>query len=123
QQDYTHHADAHHDPPAATAAHKAWRLQPTSFDPQFDTRELLKSYAKRYGYGTNHWSFATGALIDIDAMTEQFGLMFPREGVGFNHNLRTVVVDAQGKVQKDFTGNEWKAEDLVSEIVKAASAK
>jgi len=32
-------------------------------------------------------------------------------------------VDAQGKVQKVFTGNEWKVEDLVAEIVKAATAK
>jgi peroxiredoxin len=62
-------------------------------------------------------------MIDIDAITEQFGLLFPREGVSFNHNLRTVVVDAQGKVQKVFIGNEWKVEDLVEEILKAAAAK
>ena len=116
-------ADAYKKLSAAPDAPKNWRLLSISFDPEFDKPELLKSYAKRYGYGTNHWSFATGALIDIDAMTEQFGLMFPREGVGFNHNLRTVVVDAQGKVQKVFTGNEWKVEDLVAEIVKAATAK
>ena len=49
--------------------------------------------------------------------------MFPREGAIFNHNLRTVVVDAQGKVQKVFIGNEWKVDDFVAEIVKAAMAK
>ncbi len=65
----------------------------------------------------------TGAWADIDAITEQFGLMFPREGAIFNHNLRTVVVDAQGKVQKVFIGNEWKVDDFVAEIVKAAMAK
>jgi len=84
---------------------------------------VLKNYAKRYDYDTNHWSFATGALIDIDAITEQFGLMFPREGAGFNHNLRTVVVDAQGRVQKVFTGNEWKVAEFVEEMVKAAQSK
>jgi len=116
-------ADAYKKLSSTPDAPQNWRLLSISFDPEFDKPELLKSYAKRYGYGTNHWSFATGALIDIDALTEQFGLMFPREGVGFNHNLRTVVVDARGKVQKVFTGNEWKVEDLVAEIVKAAAAK
>ena len=116
-------ADAYKKLSSAPDAPKNWRLLSISFDPEHDRPELLKSYAKRYQYETNHWSFATGALIDIDAITEQFGLMFPREGAGFNHNLRTVVVDAQGKVQKVFTGNEWKVEDLVAEIVKAATAK
>ena len=102
---------------------KNWRLLSISFDPEYDRPEVLKSYAKRYQYDTNHWSFATGALIDIDALTEQFGLMFPREGAGFNHNLRTVVVDAQGKVQKVFIGNEWKVEELVAEMDKATAPK
>ena len=41
----------------------------------------------------------------------------------FNHNLRTVVIDAAGKVQKIFIGNDWKAEALVEEIVKAAKVR
>jgi len=116
-------ADAYKQLSSAPDAPKNWRLLSISFDPEHDRPEVLKSYAKKYQYETNHWSFATGALIDIDAITEQFGLMFPREGAGFNHNLRTVVVDAQGKVQKVFIGNEWKVADLVAEIVKAAAAK
>lgn len=116
-------ADAYKQLASAPDGPKNWRLLSISFDPEFDRPEVLSSYAKRYHYDTNHWSFATGALVDIDALTEQFGLMFPREGAGFNHNLRTVVVDAQGKVQKVFIGNEWKVEDLVAEMVKAAAAK
>lgn len=106
-------------------APKNWHLLSISFDPGYDRPEVLKNYARRYQPDTNHWDFATGALIDIDAITEQFGLMFPREGGGFifNHNLRTVVVDARGKVQKVFTGNQWKADELVEEMVKAAAAK
>ena len=102
---------------------KNWHLLSISFDPEFDAPATLKNYAKRYERDTSHWNFATGALIDIDAITEQFGLMFPREGAIFNHNLRTVVVDAQGRVQKVFTGNEWKVEDFVEEMVKAAGVK
>ena len=100
-----------------------WRLLSISFDPEHDTPEVLRNYGRSYKYDTNHWSFATGALIDIDAITEQFGLVFPREGVGFNHNLRTVVLDARGRIQRILNGNEWKVDELVDEIVKAAAVK
>ena len=120
-----HFSDACKQLAAIPDAPKNWRLLSISFDPEFDTPVVLKGYAKRYDYDTNHWSFATGALIDIDAITEQFELIFPREPTGFtfNHNLRTVVVDAQGRVQKVFIGNEWTVEDFVAEMVKAAAVK
>ena len=70
------------------------------------------------------WNFVTGELIDVTAITEQFGLLFwtpdPNQPGSISHNLRTVVVDARGRVQKIFTENEWKVDDLVAEIVKAA---
>jgi cytochrome oxidase Cu insertion factor (SCO1/SenC/PrrC family) len=87
----------------------------------------LKSYARRFNADPKHWNFLTGELTDIIAIAEQFGLMFwrpdPNAPGSINHNLRTVVVDAQGRVQKVFTENEWKAEDLVAELLKAAGVK
>lgn len=104
---------------------KNWHLLSISFDPEFDTPTTLKAYAQRHQYDPKKWNFVTGALIEIDAITEQFGLEFFREAgsFNFNHKLRTVVVDAQGRVQQVFTGNEWKVDDFVAEMVKAAAAK
>ena len=105
---------------------KNWRLLSISFDPEHDTPATLQAYARRYQYDPKHWSFVTGALIEIDAITEQFGLEFFREAgstFNFNHKLRTVVVDAQGRVQQVFVGNEWKVDDFVTEMVKAAEVK
>lgn len=101
-----------------------WHLFSISFDVDFDTPERLHAYAKLQGYDPAHWSFLTGAIIDIDAITEQFGLMFTRDeaGVNFSHTLRTVVVDAAGRVQKIFIGNEWRAEELAEELLRAAQA-
>jgi len=39
------------------------------------------------------------------------------------HHLRTVVVDARGRVQKIIEGNEWTSDQLVAELVKAAAVK
>ena len=113
---------------AASDAPRDWRLFSITFDVEFDTPAALRSYAQAYGYEPQHWSFLTGALIDIDALTEQFGLVFSRNvgsgGLGaFDHNMRTVVIDAAGKVQRIFIGNEWKPDELVEEMKKGAAKK
>jgi len=52
------------------------------------------------------------------------GLQFWKDPQGgINHNLRTVVVDARGRVQRIFTENKWTVEELTDEIVQAAAAK
>jgi len=106
-----------------------YHLLSLSFDVDYDSPPVLQNYANRvkaqHEADLSRWTFATGKLIDVDDITERFGLVFPRdpEKPVFNHNLRTVVIDAAGKVQKIFIGNDWKADALVAEMVKAAKAK
>ena len=61
--------------------------------------------------------------MDITAIAEQCGLLFwhETEGAGISHNLRTVVIDARGRVQKIIRENKWTSDELVAEMVKAAS--
>jgi protein SCO1/2 len=97
-----------------------WHLLTISFDPEFDTPAVLKSYADSHGCDPKHWTFATGAQIDITAIGEQFGLLVARDENGsFSHNLRAVVIDSAGRVRKVFIGNEWKPYELVTEMIKA----
>jgi protein SCO1 len=100
-----------------------WHLLTISFDPSFDTPAVLKSYATRYEADPKHWNFLTGDLKDITAISTQFGQLFWQDEGSLNHNLRTAVIDASGKVQKLFQGNAWTPEDLVAEIVKATKAR
>jgi protein SCO1/2 len=102
-----------------------WHLMTISFDPEWDTPPRLKAFAERYHYDPRHWSFLTGTLIDITAITEQFGQQFWHEGPdqSISHNLRTVVVDARGRVQAIIRENKWKPEELTAEILKTAAAK
>jgi len=97
-----------------------WHLLTVSFDPEFDKPVVLKSYAERYHYDPAHWTFATGDLVEITAIAEQCGLNFWHDETGsISHNLRTVVVDASGRLQKIFTGNTWKTDELVAEMKQA----
>ena len=102
-----------------------WHLLSISFDTEYDTPAVLKSYAERYGYDPKHWNFLMGDLFDITALSEQFGLQFwrlnPNEPL--SHNLRTAVIDTKGRVQKVLPENKWTSDELVEEIVKAAAVK
>jgi len=101
-----------------------WHLLTISFDPEYDTPERLKAYSASYRADPANWSFLTGTLVDITALSEQVGLQFWREpGGNISHNLRTVVVDTQGRLQKIYPENKWTVEDLAGEIIKAAAAK
>jgi len=101
-----------------------WHLLTISFDPSFDTPERLRDYAAQYRADLNHWSFLTGSLVDVTTFTEQFGLTFWRETSGgtINHNLRTVVVDAAGRVQKNIPENKWTSDELAEAILKGCTA-
>jgi protein SCO1/2 len=101
-----------------------WHLFTISFDPEWDTPARLNAYSKSYGCDPARWSFLTGELVDISALAEQVGQTFARDtdGATITHNLRTVVVDARGRVQNIIPENKWKPEELVEEILKAARA-
>jgi len=100
-----------------------WHILTVSIDPLYDTPAILKDYGQRFGYAPDKWSFLTGDLVEITALAEQFGMTFWHEDGNQlpSHNLRTVVVDASGKVQSIVPGNQWKVEDLVKGVVKAAA--
>lgn len=102
-----------------------WALLSISFDPAYDTPERLLRYATPYNLDSNRWQFATSDLWTIDGFTEQVGLTFYRATPTAlpDHTLRTLVIDAHGRLQKIFVGNEWLPEEFVAEMVKAAAAK
>jgi protein SCO1/2 len=104
------------DPAAPTNLH----FVTVSFDPDYDTPAQLKTYAEAHSYDPARWSFLTGQLIDITALADCFGMKFWHEGAGLNHNLRTAVVDARGRLQKILIGNQWTAQSLAAELTTAA---
>ena len=46
--------------------------------------------------------------------------MIARDGPGFSHNLRTIVLDTRGRIHRQFDGNRWKASELADAIREAA---
>lgn len=104
---------------AAAAPDTKWQLLCISLDPEFDTPARFDEYATRSRPDTARWTFATGKLADIEPFARACGLQVARGGALPEHNLRTVVVDTEGHVQKTFMGNEWTPEELVAEMQRA----
>jgi len=101
-----------------------WHMLSISFDPEFDTPERLKEYAKKYAdRDPAKWNFVTSEMIEIDAITEQMGLVFANRNGTIDHNLRSIIIGADGKIKQMYIGNEWPVEEFVEEMKKAAEAK
>lgn len=110
---------------AQADAPKNWSLISLTIDPAWDTPERLRRYAEPYNIDTNHWQFVVSDLWTLDGLGDSLGLTFYRSTPTAlpEHNLRTVVFDTRGRLQKVFVGNEWTPDEFVEEMVKAAGVK
>jgi len=101
------------------------RLLTVSFDTKHDTPEVLREYGKRFQETTppfSHWELATGTEEAIRALGGDLGLDYIEESRSFTHNLRTAVVDPEGKLTRLFRGNDWTPEELVAALRTAAGS-
>jgi protein SCO1/2 len=99
-----------------------WQFLSVSFDPEFDKPGVLSRYAYSYrGEKADRWLFAAASGDVMSQMSAQLDFRFANEGDSFLHNLRTVVLDAKGRVYRQFDGNKWKAEDLARAMTEAAT--
>ena len=102
---------------------KDWHLLSISFDPDFDTPEILKNYSKAFSSDLKKWSFVTGNSSVIDEMISRFGIIVRRPKASitdWDHNLRTVIVDPNGVIQTIYIGNFWTPETLVQDLKRTA---
>src|SRR5256885_16567432 len=79
-----------------------WHFLSVTFDPENDTPAVLKGYAETYHYDPGHWSFLTGPTNEIGELARLSNLKFERDGAFFNHDFRTQIIDAAGRLQMVF---------------------
>jgi len=101
-----------------------WEFLSISFDPQFDTPQVLSDYAGAYrGTNADRWLFADATTNTLAHLASRLGLMVMRQGNNISHNLRTIVLDPQGRIYRQFNGNEWTAQQLADALSEAARQK
>lgn len=99
-----------------------WHFLSVSFDPAFDTPGVLKAYAQRYHYDPAHWSFLTGPKDKIGELARLSNVEYEPDSGLFNHNFRTMIIDASGRLQMVFPIGGDLSDEIVSEVLKAAAA-
>jgi protein SCO1/2 len=107
------------------ALHDKTHLLSISFDPEYDTPKVLRSYGAAYTgkYSDEkfeHWEFASGSLDEVKGIAQFFGLGYYKDEQTGNqqmiHTLRTAVIGPDSKIVKLYRGNEWKPEDVIKDI-------
>lgn len=104
-----------------TAAGTNWHFLSISFDPDFDTPQVLTRYAGGYrGEDSTHWTFAAASNSAMESLAPQVDLMYYPEGGSILHNLRTVVLDTRGRIHRQLDSNQWKARELAEALREAS---
>ena len=98
-----------------------WHLFSVSFDTEFDSPPMLKAYGNSYQYDPKHWSFLTGPADKIGELARQAGVSYQYDAGTFNHDFRTLIIDAAGHLQMVFPTGGNLSDQIVAEILKAAA--
>ena len=102
------------------------RLVTVSFDPETDTPPVLEKHAKSLDADLTRWTFLTGDRDDVDQFASRFGVSVTRalnDARDITHNLRTAIIDADGKLVKVYTGNDWSPDQILADLENLGSRK
>ena len=94
-------------------------LVTVSFDPKTDTPPVLKKHARVLKADLTRWTFLTGDRDDVDRFAARFGVSVARaqnDPRDITHNLRTAIIDSDGKLQKVYVGNEWSPDQILADL-------
>jgi len=106
-------------------AYAKTHLLTISFDPDYDTPKVMRSYGSshsgRYSDETfQHWEFLTGSSDEIKGIAQFFGLRYFHDTDSGEeqviHSLRTGIIGPDGKLFKLYRGNEWKPDQIVEDL-------
>ena len=94
-------------------------LVSVTLDPDYDTPAVLLRHAGRLKADPAVWSLLTGSREQIETFASQFGVSVVRENAQrpeLIHNLRTAVIDGNGRLVTMLSGGEWEPAALIAEI-------
>jgi protein SCO1/2 len=102
------------------------QLVSVSFDPLTDTPPVLKGHARELEADPERWTFLTGDRDETDRFAARFGVSVARalnDPRDISHNLRTAIVDADGRLVKVYMGNAWTPEQILGDLKALAAAR
>jgi protein SCO1/2 len=87
-------------------------------DPERDTPEVLKQYARDFGADLKGWSFLTGDPAVVHGVGRKYGVIARKTANGdVDHTLLTSLVDPNGMLRVQYLGAGFDLEEFRSDLL------
>jgi protein SCO1 len=83
-----------------------------SFDPKYDTPQMMAAYATANRAGGPGWLFLTGDSAKIARVCDAFGIQYFAEEGLITHSLQTAVIDRDGRLAATVEGKDFTPQQL-----------
>lgn len=86
-------------------------------DPERDTPEVLKRYARAHGANPAGWAFLTGTPFEIRAVAKHYGVSYRKTSRGeVDHTFLTSLVDQDGILRVQYLGVRFDPNELLRDL-------
>lgn len=103
------------------------QLVSVSIDPKYDSPPVLRKYGLAYlgddPKGFAHWSFTVPTSENLKKLAEAFALLYEEEDNQIAHTMSTAVMNADGRLVKEWTVSDWTAAEALAAIRQVENAK
>jgi protein SCO1/2 len=87
-------------------------------DPERDTPQVLKEYARAFGADLGGWAFLTGAPQAIRELTRRYGVFAAKTADGdIDHSFLTSIVDRRGILRVQYLGARFDPEEFRRDLL------
>jgi protein SCO1/2 len=89
-----------------------------TLDPERDTPEVLKDYARFWGAKAEEWTFLTGSPEAVRDVTRRYGVfLLKKEDGAVDHSQLTSLVDADGELRVQYLGARFDPEEFRHDLL------
>lgn len=93
------------------------RFASITVEPEIDTPEVLKAYARAHGADLAGWSFLTGSTGEIQDVVKRYGAFAKRLKPGdVDHLFLTSLVDRKGMLRVQYLGYRFDPEEFLRDL-------
>lgn len=86
-------------------------------DPERDTPEVLRRYARAHGAESPGWAFLTGAHGEIREVARRYGVFCAKTPRGdVDHTFLTSLVDQRGNLRVQYLGVRWDPDEMLRDL-------
>jgi protein SCO1 len=93
------------------------RFVSITVDPEVDTPEVLRGYAKAHGANLEGWNFLTGTSAEIKDVVRSYGAYASKTARGsVDHLFLTSLIDRQGRLRVQYLGYRFKPDEMLADL-------